>query len=183
VCRRYPPQRWRVSIEGHRRDRFEARRQSQGSRWKIKGDSSGALAIAVVWLDQPGLAPRNPPAAGPWPQIFQLERRIRHLHPLPVCHCGIPTLSRPQSWPVLYAANTFRNGMGEPVARVGRAEMKVRRREQQRPSTITPVQPQVIQRLGSDIRQVWRAPMTTDRDLKELLRTVLVVFQIRCRVE
>src|SRR6185295_921996 len=53
------------------------------------------------------------------------------------------------------------------------AEMELRRREQQRPSTISPAQLQAIQRLGSDIRQVWTATTTTDRDRKELLRTLL----------
>jgi DNA invertase Pin-like site-specific DNA recombinase/uncharacterized protein YndB with AHSA1/START domain/predicted DNA-binding transcriptional regulator AlpA len=53
------------------------------------------------------------------------------------------------------------------------AEMELRRREQQRPSTISPEQFQAIQRLGSDIRQVWAATTTTDRDRKELLRTLL----------
>jgi DNA invertase Pin-like site-specific DNA recombinase/uncharacterized protein YndB with AHSA1/START domain/predicted DNA-binding transcriptional regulator AlpA len=53
------------------------------------------------------------------------------------------------------------------------AEMELRRREQQRPSTISPEQLQAIQRLGSDIRQVWAATTTTDRDRKELLRTLL----------
>jgi DNA invertase Pin-like site-specific DNA recombinase len=53
------------------------------------------------------------------------------------------------------------------------AEMELRRREQQRPSAISPEQLQAIQRLGSDIRQVWTAPTTTDRDRKELLRTLL----------
>jgi DNA invertase Pin-like site-specific DNA recombinase/uncharacterized protein YndB with AHSA1/START domain len=53
------------------------------------------------------------------------------------------------------------------------AEGELRRREQQRPSTITPTQFQALQRLGSDIRQVWTATTTTDRDRKELLRTLL----------
>jgi DNA invertase Pin-like site-specific DNA recombinase len=53
------------------------------------------------------------------------------------------------------------------------AEMELRRREQQRPSTISPEQLQAIQRLGCDIRQVWTATTTTDRDRKELLRTLL----------
>jgi DNA invertase Pin-like site-specific DNA recombinase/predicted DNA-binding transcriptional regulator AlpA len=53
------------------------------------------------------------------------------------------------------------------------AEMELRRREQQRPSTITSEQLKAIQRLGSDIRQVWDATTTTDRDRKELLRTLL----------
>lgn len=53
------------------------------------------------------------------------------------------------------------------------AEMELRRREQQRPSTITPEQLKAIESLGSDIRQVWNATTTTDRDRKELLRTLL----------
>jgi hypothetical protein len=53
------------------------------------------------------------------------------------------------------------------------AERELRRREQQRPSTISAAQLQVIQRLGSDIRHVWTAATTTDRDRKELLRTLL----------
>lgn len=53
------------------------------------------------------------------------------------------------------------------------AQTELRRREQQRPSTITSVQLQALQRLGTDIRQVWTAPTTTDRDRKELLRILL----------
>jgi predicted DNA-binding transcriptional regulator AlpA/uncharacterized protein YndB with AHSA1/START domain len=53
------------------------------------------------------------------------------------------------------------------------AEMELRRREQQRPSTISREQLKAIERLGSDIRQVWDATTTTDRDRKELLRTLL----------
>src|SRR6267378_2844121 len=43
------------------------------------------------------------------------------------------------------------------------AEVELRCREQQRPSTISPEQLQAIQRLGSDIRLVWTATTTTDR--------------------
>ena len=56
---------------------------------------------------------------------------------------------------------------------VATAEMELRRREQQRPSTISPEQLKAIERLGSDIHQVWNATTTTDRDRKELLRTLL----------
>jgi DNA invertase Pin-like site-specific DNA recombinase len=56
---------------------------------------------------------------------------------------------------------------------LAKAETELRRREQQRPSTISPEQLQRIQTLGSDIRQVWTATTTTDRDRKELLRTLL----------
>jgi DNA invertase Pin-like site-specific DNA recombinase len=53
------------------------------------------------------------------------------------------------------------------------AEMELRRREQQRPGTISSEQLKAIEKLGSDIRQVWEATTTTDRDRKELLRTLL----------
>jgi len=53
------------------------------------------------------------------------------------------------------------------------AETELRRREQQRPKPIGPEQLKHIQMLGSDIRQVWTAPAITDRDRKELLRTLL----------
>lgn len=56
---------------------------------------------------------------------------------------------------------------------LAKAEMELRRREQQRPSTISPEQLQRIQTLGSDIGQIWTATTTTDRDRKELLRTLL----------
>src|SRR5437899_10394790 len=53
------------------------------------------------------------------------------------------------------------------------AEMELRRREQQRPKTLDAEQLKHIQMLGSDIRRVWTAAATTDRDRKELLRTLL----------
>jgi hypothetical protein len=53
------------------------------------------------------------------------------------------------------------------------AETELRRREQQRPNPIGPEQLKRIQMLGSDIRQVWTASAITDRDRKELLRTLL----------
>jgi DNA invertase Pin-like site-specific DNA recombinase len=53
------------------------------------------------------------------------------------------------------------------------AEAELRRREQQRPGRLAPEQLQRLQTLGSDIRQVWHAATTTDRDRKELLRTLL----------
>jgi predicted DNA-binding transcriptional regulator AlpA len=53
------------------------------------------------------------------------------------------------------------------------AESELRRREQQHPNTISSAQLEAMERLGSDIRQVWTAPTTTDHDRKELLRTLL----------
>jgi DNA invertase Pin-like site-specific DNA recombinase len=53
------------------------------------------------------------------------------------------------------------------------AEAELRRREQQRPRTLTEEERKRINTLGSDLRLVWTAPTTTDRDRKELLRTLL----------
>jgi DNA invertase Pin-like site-specific DNA recombinase len=60
------------------------------------------------------------------------------------------------------------------------AEAELRRREQQRPRTLTEEERKRIKTLGSDLRLVWTAPTTTDRDRKELLRTLLeeVIFNV-----
>lgn len=61
------------------------------------------------------------------------------------------------------------------------AEIELRRREQQRPNPLGIEQLKRMQMLGSDIRQVWTAPAITDRDRKELLRTLLeeVIFLLK----
>jgi predicted DNA-binding transcriptional regulator AlpA len=61
------------------------------------------------------------------------------------------------------------------------AEVELRRREQQRPNPLGPEQLKRIHIIGSDIRKVWTAPTITDRDRKELLRTLLeeVIFDLR----
>src|SRR5712692_6214410 len=53
------------------------------------------------------------------------------------------------------------------------ADAELTRREHQQPRALSPEQRQHIHALGSDLRQVWAAPTTTDRDRKELLRTLL----------
>ena len=53
------------------------------------------------------------------------------------------------------------------------AEAELRRREQQQPTSIVPEQLQRLRALGADLREVWNATTTTDRDRKELLRTLL----------
>jgi DNA invertase Pin-like site-specific DNA recombinase len=53
------------------------------------------------------------------------------------------------------------------------AEAELHRREQHQPPPIGQDQRQRIVALGSDLHQVWNAPTTTDRDRKELLRTLL----------
>ena len=53
------------------------------------------------------------------------------------------------------------------------AEAELLKRRQQQPCTLTAAQLKRIQSLGADLEQVWVAPTTTDRDRKELLRTLL----------
>lgn len=53
------------------------------------------------------------------------------------------------------------------------AEAELHRRQQQQPPPIGPEQRERILALGADLQQVWTAPTTTDRDRKELLRTLL----------
>jgi DNA invertase Pin-like site-specific DNA recombinase len=53
------------------------------------------------------------------------------------------------------------------------AEAELLRREEQRPRTLTEEEYKRIEILGSDLRLVWTAPTTTDRDRKELLHTLL----------
>jgi DNA invertase Pin-like site-specific DNA recombinase/predicted DNA-binding transcriptional regulator AlpA len=61
------------------------------------------------------------------------------------------------------------------------AEADLRRRDQQRPNPLGPEQLNRFRMLGSDIRQVWTAPTTSDRDRKELLRALLeeVIFDLK----
>ncbi|MGH9606409.1 MAG: recombinase zinc beta ribbon domain-containing protein [Terracidiphilus sp.] len=53
------------------------------------------------------------------------------------------------------------------------AEAELERRQQQRPRTLSVEERRRVRALGSDLRKVWTAPTTTDRDRKELLRTLL----------
>jgi len=53
------------------------------------------------------------------------------------------------------------------------AEEERRRREQHQARRLSPDEIERLRTLGADLRQVWTAPTTTDRDRKELLRTLL----------
>jgi DNA invertase Pin-like site-specific DNA recombinase/uncharacterized protein YndB with AHSA1/START domain len=53
------------------------------------------------------------------------------------------------------------------------AAAELARREAARPKTLTPQEKQAILALGDDLGQVWSAPSTTDKDRKQLLRTLL----------
>ena len=53
------------------------------------------------------------------------------------------------------------------------AEAELRIREQQQTRVLTKQQADRLRMLGGDLRGIWDAPTTTDRDRKELLRTLL----------
>ena len=53
------------------------------------------------------------------------------------------------------------------------AEAELACRETARPKTLTPQEKQAILALGDDLDRLWSAPTTTDKDRKQLLRTLL----------
>ena len=53
------------------------------------------------------------------------------------------------------------------------AEAELTRREGERPRVLSAQERETILSLGTDLRRVWDAPTTTDRDRKEVLRTLL----------
>jgi DNA invertase Pin-like site-specific DNA recombinase len=53
------------------------------------------------------------------------------------------------------------------------ARAELTRREQQRPRALRAEEQAAIRALGSDLKSVWSAPTTSDRDRKELLRSLL----------
>jgi DNA invertase Pin-like site-specific DNA recombinase len=61
------------------------------------------------------------------------------------------------------------------------ARAELTRREQQRPRALRVEERSAIRSLGSDLKSVWSAPTTSDRDRKELLRALLeeVIIALR----
>lgn len=59
------------------------------------------------------------------------------------------------------------------LAALAAAEAELASRERRRPRTLTAAERAAIGALGGDMARVWSAPTTTDRDRKELLRTLL----------
>jgi Recombinase/Recombinase zinc beta ribbon domain len=53
------------------------------------------------------------------------------------------------------------------------AQAELELREHQRPRTLTPSEREGLLALGADLGRVWAAPTTTDRDRKQLLRTLV----------
>jgi DNA invertase Pin-like site-specific DNA recombinase len=59
------------------------------------------------------------------------------------------------------------------LAECATAEAELARRLHERPANLTDMERTKINSLGADLRRVWAAPTTTDRDRKELLQTLL----------
>ena len=59
------------------------------------------------------------------------------------------------------------------LASLADAEAELARREAARPRTLSDDERRALAALGADVGRVWSAPTTTDRDRKELLRTLL----------
>jgi hypothetical protein len=66
------------------------------------------------------------------------------------------------------------------LAALAAAEAELARKQAARPAGLGPAERDTLLRLGTDITLVWQATTTTDRDRKELLRSLLeeVVFDI-----
>jgi hypothetical protein len=64
-------------------------------------------------------------------------------------------------------------GWEDSLRAVHAAKAELARREEQRPRELTAEERSGILALGADLDRVWSAPPTTDRDRKELLRTLL----------
>ena len=67
------------------------------------------------------------------------------------------------------------------LQQVADAEAELARRQTARPKTLTPAERAAILALGDDLGQVWDAPTTTDKDRKQLLRTLLEEVNITAR--
>jgi DNA invertase Pin-like site-specific DNA recombinase len=59
------------------------------------------------------------------------------------------------------------------LSELEQARAELERKAQLRPGTLSPEDFQRIRALGVDLKRVWTSPTTTDRDKKELLRTLL----------
>jgi hypothetical protein len=70
-------------------------------------------------------------------------------------------------------ARTLETEWESRLSELAAAQAELAQRQRQHPGPITDEQRTRIRALGSDLRRVWEAPTTTDRDRKELLQTLL----------
>ena len=80
-------------------------------------------------------------------------------------------------------ARTLEAQWEQRLAELSSAEAELARREAEHPVRLTDEQRRKIHALGADLRHVWDAPTTTDRDRKELLRTLLEEVCVRIEAE
>jgi DNA invertase Pin-like site-specific DNA recombinase len=70
-------------------------------------------------------------------------------------------------------ARSLETEWNQRLAEFETAKIELARREKLRPRSLTAEQRDTLRVLGADLERVWSAPTTTDRDRKELLRTLL----------
>jgi DNA invertase Pin-like site-specific DNA recombinase len=70
-------------------------------------------------------------------------------------------------------ARGLENAWEKALTEMAAAEAELARRQTARPTTLSPDQRAAILALGDDLHQVWDAPATSDKDRKQLLRTLL----------
>ncbi len=70
-------------------------------------------------------------------------------------------------------ARGLENAWEKALTEQAAAEAELARRQAARPTTLTAGERAAILALGDDLHQVWDAPATTDKDRKQLLRTLL----------
>ena len=76
-------------------------------------------------------------------------------------------------------ARTLEAQWEQRLSELTAAQAELARQEQQRPESLTDGQREHLRTLGQDLRRVWDAPTTTDRDRKELLNLLLEEVNIR----
>jgi predicted DNA-binding transcriptional regulator AlpA/uncharacterized protein YndB with AHSA1/START domain len=76
-------------------------------------------------------------------------------------------------------ARTLEVEWEQRLSELGVAQSELAQREQERPESLTDEQREHLRTLGIDLKCVWTAPTTTDRDRKELLNLLLEEVNIR----
>jgi DNA invertase Pin-like site-specific DNA recombinase/uncharacterized protein YndB with AHSA1/START domain len=76
-------------------------------------------------------------------------------------------------------ARTLEAEWEQRLSELARARAELAQREKERPESLTDEQREHLRTLGIDLKRVWKAPTTTDRDRKELLNLLLEEVNIR----
>jgi len=78
-------------------------------------------------------------------------------------------------------ARTLETEWEQRLSELALAHAELTYREQERPESLTDKQRERLRTLGIDLKRVWKAPTTTDRDRKELLNLLLEEVNIRLK--